>query len=231
MRAAHIAVVAVAGVAAMAFLRRPRRRKKKPGKLLGRIVCPLDIGYVPDLTSPKPGRMLDTGDYVSLRLATLDGSYAESAWALVVEKTDLGMDVKLTGGLGTATITPPTEAQHGYRIGARFTIPTTCIFAWLPTQPKWMALCGYYAKEVGGDEPLEGALEVGQDVTVFLASVKDGERLVPAPGWNVAEPSLARVSALAGYGNIAYVDLLGDVPAGLELPLAVTRDCVFLPKD
>lgn len=230
---ARVGWLAAGSLALVIFVRgvtRPRKRKATAKKVLGRVVCPGDIGYVPDLAAPS-GRKLQEGDYVSLRLATLDGSYSEPAWAIVVQMTELGMTVELTGGLGTATITPPTDVQHGYRIGSRITIPTTCIFAWLPTQTQWMALCGYYAEEVGAPEPIEGPVVAGQDVLVYLAEVKGGSRLEPGPGWNVATARPGRVSLVAANGSIAYVDVLGEAPPGLELPLAVTRDCIFPLKE
>jgi hypothetical protein len=73
----------------------------------------------------------------------------------------------------------------------------------------------------------------GEEVLIFIAPVKEGTAMTPAPGWDVPDPVWARITSVSGSKSILTVMLLKDpIERGGVLlrngdSIDISRDCIF----
>lgn len=106
----------------------------------GHIVCPADIGRIPASTAG-----LDKGDFVVLRVASADDSFAEMTWAMVLTLSPDGtrLQVRLAGEQTETGLKPLDTAKHRFRIGQTMLVDAACIFdVYRPASFSGQVLCG-----------------------------------------------------------------------------------------
>jgi len=214
-----------------------------PANVRGAVVCPLELKHIPaDLSGARPG------DFVALRVADHAGTFTELIWGIIESIHGTGaaaklpggsastaMTVKLTGSVGSMSVSAPNTAMHGFDLGSRLLLENTCAWEHFRTTAKGMALCGLFGQEVAGKAAPAAASTVGpgEDVLLYVAPVKPGTSLTPGPGWDVPNAVWARITRVSTSGSVLTVALLEDPQSAPGLMLAqgdtldISRDCVF----
>lgn len=220
---------------------RKRRKLQPPVTSRGSVVCPLEVGHIPvSLSGAVPG------DFVAIRLADNAGTFTEVVWGIIEAIHGKGskipggassssMVVRLTGSIGSASVTTPNSAMHGFDIGSTLLLEDNCAWEHFRSSAKGMALCGLYGQDVSGTSTPASAAGVvsGEEVLLFLAPVKDGTVMSPGPGWDVPDPVWARITDVSSSKSVLRVMLLDDPieREGVSLrkgdSIDISRDCIF----
>lgn len=140
VRAMAVGGGVLAGVAGLGYLLTRNHAKETTETPHGHLVCPLDTGHVPADTAS-----LDVGDFVVLRIASADDSFAEMTWAMVLTIAPDGsrLQVRLSGEQTESGLRPLETAKHRYRIGQKILVDRQCVFdVYRPPTFHGQVLCG-----------------------------------------------------------------------------------------
>ncbi len=127
-------------VAGVGFLVMRSRRAVETEVGHGHLVCPAATGHVPASTAG-----LSAGDFVVLRVASADDSFAEMVWGLVLTIAPDGMSlqVRLAGEHTETGLRPLDTAKHRFRIGQKLLVGSDCVFdVYRPPSFAGQVLCG-----------------------------------------------------------------------------------------
>jgi len=139
-RALLVAAGATLAVAGAGYLWTRRTPPAEKEVLHGHIVCPSDTGRIPASTAG-----LSAGDFVVLRVASADDSFAEMTWAVVLTISPDGtqIQVRLAGEHTETGLKPLDTARHRFRIGQKLLVPSNCVFdVYRPPSFAGQILCG-----------------------------------------------------------------------------------------
>lgn len=128
-------------VASVGYLwARSRRDSAETEVPHGHVVCPATVGRVPVSTAG-----LSAGDFVVLRVASADDSFAEMTWGLVLTIAPDGsrLQVRLAGEQTETGLRPLETAKHRFRIGQKLLVDADCVFdVYRPATFAGQVLCG-----------------------------------------------------------------------------------------
>jgi hypothetical protein len=140
-RKAKIAAVVVGSTAALAlggwylFGHRPVALPLVP---TGRILCPGDLGKI-----PASSAALVVGDFVVVQLASGDGKFHESTWAVVTSIGATTVVARISGEQLQTGIRPLQTKKHGFRVGNEILLSKDCIWdVYRPVTFSGQILCG-----------------------------------------------------------------------------------------
>lgn len=181
------------------------------------------VGHVQCPNIPYPA-VVRIGDYVVVQLAANNGSISEPTWAKVLSRSgNKKINVEIVGETGQDGPKPIATDRHGFSIGQKLTIDTSCIYDRFRPGQAWRVLCGP-ALASAGFEALPGnqasILGMGDRALVVVGGNRGGIE----PLW--LEVSGVSVGQQTIRGVVVTAPVLTDhgLRAGDEIEFL--RDCV-----